>query len=199
MKLSQVRPSLNAAAAILLFAGTCTGLSASLSAQAPAGAAHATAAAATPQPVGPAAEVQASYARFKANILKAAEKMPAADYGYKLTPEIRSFARVVNHITEAQLHTCTALNGTKFDQAKVPGDAVGKEAVIAGLKGSFEECDRAYAAVNDKNLAETVDLFSSKRSRIGAAWANVSHDNEQYAHLSLYLRGKNLIPPTSEK
>jgi hypothetical protein len=31
------------------------------------------------------------------------------------------------------------------------------------------------------------------------AWGNVSHDNEQYAELSTYLRLKNIVPPTAEK
>jgi hypothetical protein len=38
-----------------------------------------------------------------------------------------------------------------------------------------------------------------KRSRAGLLWGNVSHDNEQYSALSMYLRLKNLVPPTSEK
>ena len=66
------------------------------------------------QPKGASAEVNASYNRLKENILKAAEKMPAGDYQFKGTPEIRTYARVVNHITEAQQHTCTALNGSKI-------------------------------------------------------------------------------------
>jgi hypothetical protein len=31
------------------------------------------------------------------------------------------------------------------------------------------------------------------------AWGNASHDNEQYAELSTYLRLKNIVPPTAEK
>jgi hypothetical protein len=42
-------------------------------------------------------------------------------------------------------------------------------------------------------------LGRAKRSRIGLAWGNVSHDNEQYAELSTYLRLKGLVPPTAEK
>ena len=47
------------------------------------------------QPSGPAAEALAAYNRLKPNILKAAEKMPAENYSYKPTPDIRAFARVV--------------------------------------------------------------------------------------------------------
>ena len=154
---------------------------------------------AAPPPVGPAAEVQASYKRLKDNILKAADKMPAADYQFKGTPEIRTYARVVNHISEAQQHTCTAINGAKFDPHSVPSDTADKAAIVAGLQASFAECDKAYASISDSDLAGRVTFGPMTRSRIGAAWGNVSHDNEQYAILSLYLRLKGLEPPTSEK
>ena len=155
--------------------------------------------AAAPAPVGPAAEVQAAYNRLKPNVLKAAEKMPEADFQYKPTADIRTFARIVNHVTEAQFHVCSALNGTTVDPKSVPSDTADKATVIAGLKASFAACDTAYGALTDATITETVTIGPVKRSRIGAAWANVSHDNEQYAELSTYLRLKGLVPPTAEK
>ena len=155
--------------------------------------------AAGPTP-GPAAEVLRSYTALKGNVLKAAEKMPADAYQYKPVPDIRTYARVVNHITEAQSRTCTALLGDKFDAASmVPSDTADKDAIVAGLKASFDRCDKAYAALTDASAPEVITTFMGKRSRIGMAWGNVSHDNEQYAILSLYLRLKGLAPPTSEK
>ena len=150
-------------------------------------------------PVGPAAEVKASYETLKGNVIKAAEKMPAEDYGFKPTADVRSFGRVVNHITEAQFHYCTGLDGGQFDAAKVPAETAPKDAIVEALKASFAECDKAYAGLNDGDLAETVAMGTRSRSRIGLAWGNVSHDNEQYATLSVYLRLKGLVPPTSEK
>lgn len=152
------------------------------------------------QAAGPAGEVQGSYARFKGEILKAAEKMPAESYSFRPTPEVRTFARVVNHITEAQLHSCGAANHTAAgDLPKVPAETADKDAILAGLKASFALCDKAYSGVTDTNLADMLDMGQVKRSRIGALWANVSHDNEQYATLALYLRLKGLVPPSSEK
>jgi hypothetical protein len=151
-------------------------------------------------PSGPAAEVQRSYAAQKGNILKAADKMPAEDYQFKPTPDIRTYARVANHVTEAQLKTCGAINRTApTDLAKVPADTADKAAIIEGLKASFAECDKAFASATDANLSDMFDVFNAKRSRIGILWGTVSHDNEQYATLSLYLRLKGLAPPTSEK
>ena len=160
-----------------------------------------TAAAATAQApaTGPAAEVLGAYSRLKPNVIKAAEKMPAADFQYKPTADIRTYARIVNHITEAQFHTCTALNGTPFDPKSVPSDTADKDAIVAGLKASYAECDKAYAALTDDNVTSTIKYGPTTRTRIGAAWGNVSHDNEQYAELSTYLRLKGIAPPTSEK
>ncbi len=151
-------------------------------------------------PSGPAAEVEHSYAGVKANILKAADKMPAEDFQFKPTPDIRTYARVVNHITEAQLRVCGAVNRTASDAlARVPAETADKAAVVEALKASFTECDKAYASATDNNLAEMFDAFKSKRSRIGLLWGVVAHDQEQYATLSLYLRLKGLVPPSSEK
>lgn len=156
-------------------------------------------AAQAPAPSGPAAEVQASYNRLKPNVIEAAEKMPDAGYQFRPTPDIRTYARIVNHITEAQQHTCSALNGTAFDPKTVPSDTADKATIVAALKASFDNCDKAYGALTDANIAEAVDAGRSKRSRIGMAWGNVSHDNEQYAELSTYLRLKGIVPPTAEK
>lgn len=149
-------------------------------------------------PVGPAAEVQRSYAGVKANILKSADRMPAADYASKPTPEVRTFARVVTHIVEAQMRSCGAANGNK-DPAKTPAETAEKDVIVAALNASFAECDKAYAALTDANVLESVSMGPAKRSRIGLMWGNVAHDNEQYATLALYLRLKHLVPPSSEK
>jgi hypothetical protein len=159
--------------------------------QAPAGGSTAT---------GPAAEVQRAYAGQMNNILKAAEKMPADQYQYKPTPEVRTFARVVNHVTEAQARSCGVANHTApADMVKTPSDTADKDAIIAGLKASFAECDKAFAATTDANFTEMYTAGQGKRSRAGLMWGTVSHDNEQYATLAIYLRLKGLVPPSSEK
>jgi hypothetical protein len=150
-------------------------------------------------PSGPSSEALAAYNRVKPNLLKAAEKMPAESFSFKPTPEIRSFARVVNHVTEAQFHSCGALTGTKFEESAVPPETADKATILAALKSSFEACDKAYAGLTDGGILEVLTIGPAKRSRIGLAWGNVSHDNEQYATLALYLRLKGLVPPSSEK
>jgi hypothetical protein len=149
---------------------------------------------------GPAAEVQRAYAGVKANILKSADKMPAADYSYKPTPDVRTYARVLNHVTEAQLGSCGAANHTPADaRPKVPEETADKAAIVEALNASFAECDKAFASLTDANLLDMLDAGRGKRSRIGLMWGVASHDTEQYATLALYLRLKGIAPPSSEK
>ena len=171
----------------VVIAGAVVWIAAVCGAQAPAG------------PSGPAAEVQGYYNRLKPNVIKAAEKMPDADYQFRPTPDIRTFARIVNHVTEAQQRTCSAMIGATPDPKSVPSDTADKATIVAALKASFDVCDKAYGALTDANMAETVQIGQGKRSRIGMAWGNASHDNEQYAELSTYLRLKGIVPPTAEK
>ena len=147
---------------------------------------------------GPAAEVQRAYAGYKKNILAAADKMPAEAYLYKPEPDIRTFARVVNHVAEAQFRSCGTVNGTT-PIAKPPADTADKAAIVAALQASFAECDKAMASATDANLLDMFSLGPAKRSRVGLLWGTASHDNEQYATLALYMRLKGIAPPSIER
>jgi hypothetical protein len=154
----------------------------------------------TSVPSGSAAEVQRSYATVKENILKSADRMPAADYSYKPVPDVRTYARVLNHITEAQFRTCGAVNRTSPNaKAKVPSETADKAEVVAALKASFAECDKAFASLTNGDLQDVFTLGDTQRSRVGLVWGTVGHDMEQYATLALYLRLKGIAPPSSEK
>ena len=152
--------------------------------------------AATANPMS--AEVQGRYTPMKGFILKSADTMPAEDYTFKPTADIRTFARVVNHVTEAQNRTCGALNGTAAPKP-APPETADKATIVDALKASFAECDKAFAALTDANMTEMIQIGPVKRSRLGILWGTVTHDTEQYATLALYMRLKGLVPPSSEK
>ena len=149
-------------------------------------------------PTGPAAEVQRGYAGLKGNILKAVNEMPADGFSFRATPDVRTFARVTTHIIEAQTRSCGVVNGTK-QLPKPPAETADKDTIVAALTATFAECDKAFASITDANALDMLTMGPMTRSRIGLLWGTVSHDNEQYATLALYLRLKGLVPPSSEK
>ena len=65
------------------------------------------------QKVGLATSLQRGYAGIKTNFTAAADKMPEADYGFKVgsTPEARTYGQLIAHIAQAQFGQCSALNG----------------------------------------------------------------------------------------
>ncbi len=144
-----------------------------------------------------AGEAKAAYNAVKNNILKSADKMPEANYSFKPTPEVRSFAEVLDHIADSQTRTCAAVLG----EQKTP-DAAGKTSkadVTAALQESFAECDKAYDSLTDANMSEPVKMGRGTRSRLGALVGNTTHDNEQYGIITVHLRLKGLVPPSSER
>jgi len=141
-------------------------------------------------------DVKQAYESVKKNLLAAADKVPESDYNFKPTPEVRSFAEVVGHAASAQLRTCGAINAT---ESHGPASETSKQQLVAGLKESFTACDKAYESLTDANAAEVVKLPRGQKTRLGALAGVVTHDTEQYAILSVYMRLKGIVPPSSER
>jgi len=68
------------------------------------------------------------------------------------------------------------------------------------LKASFAECDKGVWLPRQMRTSRNYSPLGRQSARAqGCCGWNVSHDNEQYSGLSMYLRLKGLAPPTSEK
>ena len=141
------------------------------------------------------AEAKQAYTGIKNNLTKAADKMPEENYSFKPTPEIRNFGQEVAHVADPQLRTCSGLNG----EAKTPNAAskTSKADLVAALKESFAECDKAFDGTTDANAME-MTKGARPRSRIGTLVGNTTHDNEMYGAMAVYLRLKGIVPPSSE-
>jgi hypothetical protein len=140
-------------------------------------------------------ELKAAYNSVKNNILKSAGTMTDENYSFKPTADIRSFAEVLDHVISSQMHTCAAVLG---EQKSANAEATAKADATAALNASFAECDKAYDSLTDASAAEMIKTPHGERSRLGALAGNIAHDNEQYGILSVYMRLKGLIPPSSE-
>src|SRR5947209_14536153 len=101
------------------------------------------------QKIGLATSLQRGYAGFKTNFTQAAEKMPEADYSFKpgSTPEARTFAQVIDHITEAQFGQCSGMKGTPnpMQGKKLDQELKTKTDVTKALADSFAFCDELFS------------------------------------------------------
>ena len=152
--------------------------------------------AAAPAKVSLAGEAIAAYTQTKTVILAAAEAMPAENFSFKPTPEIRSYGELFTHVAQAQTRLCGAVSGTPADPGTAPA-AVSKDEVIAALKKSFDVCDAAYATVTEVNETEVSGTGFLHGSKLAQMQKNVAHNNEMYGQMVVYLRLKGIVPPST--
>jgi uncharacterized damage-inducible protein DinB len=142
--------------------------------------------------------VRHSYASVKQNFIQTAEAMPESDYNFRPTPKIRSFAEVINHITNSQMHACSGILGEKPNYTP-PKANDSKAKIVAALKASFAECDRAYNSLTDGNATVPVSSYRGQVPQLMALVMNTNHDNHEYGALTVYLRLKGIVPPSTAR
>lgn len=155
--------------------------------------------AAAPQavPANPlSAEAKGMYNGVKNNLLKMAEKMPEEHYSFKAAPEIRTFGQLIGHVADSQARTCSTVNG----EAKNLGASAktSKADLVAALKESFGMCDKAFDALTDAKAVEMISMGQRQSTRLTALLRTVSHSNEEYGYMAVYMRLKGIVPPSSE-
>ncbi|MBV9443098.1 MAG: hypothetical protein JO217_10415, partial [Acidobacteriaceae bacterium] len=74
-----------------------------------------------------------------------------------------------------------------------------KADIVAALQAAFAVCDKAYDSLTDSNASEAITTPRGQRTKIGALAGNLSHDSEQYGIMSVYMRLKNIVPPSSDR
>ena len=138
------------------------------------------------------ADAKASYNSVKGYLTRAAAAMPAEDYGFRPTPDIRSFGALMAHIADHQVRFCSQARGAA---RKGDPDLTGKAELVEALAASFKECDAAWDSITDANAGEMV----GQRSRLGTLLVDVMHSNEEYGYMSVYFRLKGIVPPSSDR
>ena len=137
------------------------------------------------------------YEDVKGNILKSADMMPAENFAFKPTPEVRSFGQLVGHIANANFMICATAKGEKSPATQDYEKATDKAALVKGLQDAFAYCDPVYKMA-DASLGAEAEMFGMKMTRMGWAFMNVTHDNLHYGNVITYLRLKGLTPPSSK-
>ena len=148
-------------------------------------------------------ELRQIYTIVRNNLIKMSERMPEANYNFKPTPEIQTFLQRVAHIADANMRTCSALEGEQKSVAAAFKTT--KAEVIAALKESFETCDAVFNALTDASAIQMVrgEIGSpptppgQTRTRLSQLWNVVRHSNELYGYMSVYLRLKGIVPPST--
>lgn len=141
-------------------------------------------------------EVKTAYTNIKNFYLKAADKMPEDQYGFKATAEVQTFGQRISHIADANARTCGLIKG---EQKNLGASAKTTKAdLVAALKESFTYCDGVYDSLTDAEALKMISTPRGERSKLAALWGVVVHSNEVYGAMGVYMRLKGIVPPSSE-
>jgi hypothetical protein len=151
-------------------------------------------------PAGIAVGLQRQYAALKTNLTQSAEKMPDADYGFKPTNEIRSYGQLWGHVANAQFNQCAQAKGVASPiQGQNMEQKTTKAEFVKALADSFAFCDDAFASLTDASAAEMLTGGrGGPTARSVVLLGVIAHGNEMYGIGTVYLRLKNLVPPSTE-
>lgn len=141
----------------------------------------------------------AVYGAGKMFLVKAAEQMPEEHYGFKPTPEVRSFGQIVGHVAGSMYFFCSTGAGEANPKQGVDIEktVTDKAGLVQAIKDAFTYCDKAYQIGDAKGL-EPVEFFGIKTNRLGALAFNAGHNYEHYGNIVTYMRLKGLTPPSSQ-
>jgi|SoiMetStandDraft_2_1073263.scaffolds.fasta_scaffold367932_1 uncharacterized damage-inducible protein DinB len=154
------------------------------------------------QKIGLATSLQRGYNAFKTNFTQAAAKMPDADYTFKpgSTPEARTYTQVIAHIAQAQFGQCSGMKGVPnpMQGKNLEQELKTKAEVAKALADSFALCDDLFSQVTDANATDMVKAGMNEVTRAAALYGVIVHGNEMYGTAAVYLRSKNIVPPSTE-
>jgi uncharacterized damage-inducible protein DinB len=131
-------------------------------------------------------------------LIKSAEQMPDADYGFKPVATVRTFGQILGHLANENFEFCASALGEKSPAAGQDFEkTTDKAGMIKAIKDAMSYCDRAYQLSEMASMGQT-ELFGMKGSKLWVLIFNASHDAEHYGNLVTYFRIKGMVPPSSQ-
>src|SRR5688500_8055054 len=151
-----------------------------------------------------ASSTKAMHATIRRDLAEAAEAMPAQEYAFRPTAELRTFAQLIGHVIHANFFFCSQVTGDKLPTTNYEV-VTDKAVLVKGLNDALATCDRAHASTTDANfnqplkVAAGVGMGPANTLRGAVLIFNTSHNNEHYGNIVLYMRLKGHVPPSTAR
>lgn len=152
--------------------------------------------------------LERQFNKIERDILTTAEAMPESKFYF--SPEslqiknsefkgVRTFAGQVMHLATDNILIWSAITGDSIradiTDVNGPKSIITKTDVLAYLKSSFVVGRRAIATLTEKNAMDMIQFRWRKLPRLDLAFYALTHANEHYGQMALYLRMCGIIPP----
>jgi uncharacterized damage-inducible protein DinB len=160
------------------------------------------------QIVSLSAAVERQFNKIESDILSSAEAMPESKFNF--TPEslqiknsnltgVRTFAGQIIHLATDNILIWSAITGDSvradIKDVNGPPSIKTKAEVISYLKNSFAIGRKAITSLTNQNAMGMINFRWRKLPRLDFAFYALTHANEHYGQMALYLRLCGIIPP----
>jgi uncharacterized damage-inducible protein DinB len=161
----------------------------------------------TQTPAFPTA-IERQFNRIESDIVISAEAMPADKFNF--TPEnlhiahsdfkgVRTFAGQIMHLATDNILIWSSITGDPvrpdITDVNGPKSITTKVEIIKYLKDSFALGRRAISTLTEKNAMDMIPFRGRELPRLDLAFYALTHANEHYGQMALYLRMCGIIPP----
>ncbi len=131
-------------------------------------------------------------------ILDLAQAMPEGKYGWRPGKGVRSAGEVYQHIAQANYLLPTML-GVKVPEGitlrGLDTAPMTKPQVIELVRKSYVHELEAIASVPESELADSVQFFAHKATKLDVLMAMATHNHEHLGQSIAYARSNGVVPP----
>jgi uncharacterized damage-inducible protein DinB len=151
-----------------------------------------------------AASVNNMHLTIRRNLIEAAEAMPAGEYAFKPTADVRSFVQLLGHVAAANFFFCSMAKSEAPPSAvNIERTVTDKPGMVKALGDALNYCDGVYTEMTDANANQMVKVSGpgggTQSTRALVLMFNTTHNNEHYGNVILYLRLKGIVPPSTAR
>ena len=134
----------------------------------------------------------------KDTMIKIANAMPEAKFGYKSTPAQRNWGQQIMHAATTNVDLLKALGGKASPPSFNDESAKTKADILKALADSYDYGTSLLKEQTEATIGETIEasfLGSSSRARV--FWTLLAHSMDVYGQMAVYLRLNGIVPPAS--
>lgn len=154
--------------------------------------------------------IERQFNNIESNILTTAQAMPEDKFNF--TPEnlhivksdfrgVRTFAGQIMHLATDNILIWSAITGdsvrSDIHNVNGPASIKTKKDIIEYLKSSFAIGRKAISNLTTQNAMDVIEFRGRNLSKLDLAFYALTHANEHYGQMVVYLRMCGIVPPPS--
>ncbi len=133
------------------------------------------------------------FVQVSTKIVAAVEARPPDHYAFRATPELRTFAEEVYHISDVDFRLCGLAAGRQRPEGPETSPPDQKAGVVDRLRKSLDLCRSALAGLDDQSALEpTFGPYVRGRH----VTAMLGHTWHEFGKLTVVLRLNGIAPPS---